>query len=136
MNDRASALKDFLASSPFADTLGIRCDVLGDEMTATLPFSETLIGNAAIRAIHGGAIGSFLELTAMAQVYLLTDLDTPPKTINLTVDYLRSARAEDLYARAHVTKLGRRVANVRCEAWQSERGKPVASLHAHFLVGS
>lgn len=136
MTSRADALKSFLDSMPFAKTLGFQCDVRGDEMTAILPFSEQLIGNSAIRAIHGGAIGSFLELTAMAQVFLLTELDSPPKPVNLTVDYLRSGRAEDLYARAIVTKLGRRIANVRCDAWQAERSKPVASLHAHFLVGS
>lgn len=136
MTDRAAALESFVSSMPFASTLGISCKVLGDEMTATLPFSENLIGNSAIRAIHGGAIGSFLELTAMAQVFLLTELEQPPKTINLTVDYMRSARAEDLYARAVVSKLGRRIANVQCDAWQSERNKPVASLHAHFLVGT
>ncbi|MEO1027473.1 MAG: PaaI family thioesterase [Pseudomonadota bacterium] len=136
MTARADALTAFLDGMPFAKTLGISCEVLGDEMTATLPFSEALIGNSAIRAIHGGAIGSFLELTAMAQVFLLTELERPPKTINLTVDYLRSARAEDLYARAVVSKLGRRIANVHCEAWQSERSKPVATLHAHFLVGN
>lgn len=131
---RAEQLQDFLESIPFAQTLGIRCDIHGDEMTSVLPFQERLIGNAAIKALHGGAIGSFLELTAMAQVFLLTDLEYPPKPIDLTIDYLRSGKAEDLFARANVTKLGRRIANVRCDAWQATRSKPVASLHAHFLV--
>ncbi|MEO1404956.1 MAG: PaaI family thioesterase [Pseudomonadota bacterium] len=131
---RAEALHAFLSRAPFAETLGIRCEIHGDEMTAVLPFQEKLIGNAAIRALHGGAIGSFLELTAMAQVFLLTEAERPPKTIDLTIDYLRSGRAEDAYARAYVTKLGRRIANVRCEAWQASRSKPIATLHAHLLV--
>ena len=131
---RAADLEAFLEHTPFARTLGIRCEIHGDEMTAILPFQDKLIGNAAIRALHGGAIGSFLELTAMAQVFLLSDLERPPKPIDLTIDYLRSGRAENAYARAEVTKLGRRIANVRCEAWQASRGKPIATLHAHFLV--
>lgn len=131
---RAADLEAFLARVPIAQTLGMRCDILGDEMTAVLPYQDKLIGNAAIKALHGGAIGTFLELTAMAQVYLLTDLARPPKPINLTIDYLRSGRAEDLYARAHITRLGRHIANVRCEAWQAARNKPIAALHAHFLV--
>lgn len=134
MTTRASELQAFLARMPFVQTLGMRCDIKGDEMTAVLPFQEKLIGSVALKALHGGAIGSFLELTGMAQVFLLTELETPPKPINLTIDYLRSAKAEDLFARATVTKLGRRIANVRVEAWQSDRAKPVASLHAHFLV--
>ena len=133
---RAEALDAFLARTPFAQTLGLRCDIKGDEMTAVMPFQEKLIGNAAIRALHGGAIGAFLELTAMAQLFLVTELERPPKPIDLTIDYLRSAKAEDLYARCKVHKLGRRMANVRVEAWQSDRDKPVAALHAHFLVES
>jgi len=33
-----------------------------------------------------------------------------------------------------VTRHGKRVANVRCEAWQDDRAAPVASAHAIFLV--
>ena len=134
MSARANALHAFLERLPFVKTLGMRCDVKGNEMTAILPYQEKLIGSVALLALHGGAIGSFLELCAMSQVFLNTDLERPPRPINLTIDYLRSAKAEDLYARAHITKLGRRIANVRCEAWQGEREKPVATLHAHFLL--
>ena len=56
------------------------------------------------------------------------------KPINLTIDYLRQARSENLYARAEVTKQGRRIANVHAEAWQAERSRPVATLNAHFLL--
>ncbi|MEM0985513.1 MAG: PaaI family thioesterase [Pseudomonadota bacterium] len=131
---RADDLSAFLTETPFARTLGVICDVRGDEMTAILPYQEKFIGNSAIQALHGGAIGAFLELTAMAQVFLLTELERPPKPIDLTVDYLRSGRASDLYARAIVVKLGSRMATVRAEAWQTERNKPVAMLRAQFLV--
>jgi uncharacterized protein (TIGR00369 family) len=131
---RAEQVSAFLETLPFAATLGMRCEIFGDEMTAVLPFQEKLIGNAAIRALHGGAIGAFLELTAMAQLYLVGDLATPPKPIDLTVDYLRSGRAETLYARASVRKLGSRMSSVHAEAWQTDRDKPVAALRAQFLV--
>jgi len=120
MTDRADALHMFLERIPFVQTLGMVCDIKGNEMTAILPFQDKLIG--------------FLELCAMSQVFLNTELERPPRPINLTIDYLRSAKAEDLYARAYIPKLGRRIANVRCEAWQADRAKPVATLHAHFLV--
>ena len=57
-----------------------------------------------------------------------------PKTITITVDYLRPARAVDTHARGIVTRLGRRVAAVRVEAWQDDRTQIVASAHAHFLI--
>lgn len=131
---RTEDVSAFLEAMPFAVTLGMRCEIFGDEMTAVLPFQEKLIGNAAIRALHGGAIGAFLEMTAMAQLYLVGELSSPPKPIDLTVDYLRSGRADTLYARASVRKLGSRMSSVHAEAWQTDRDKPVASLRAQFLV--
>ena len=119
---------------PFARTLGLQFHIHGDEMTCILPFQDKLIGNVAIGALHGGAIGAFLELTAMAQLYLAGDMERPPKPIDLTIDYLRSGRASDLYARANIRKLGSRMASVHAEAWQSDRAKPVAALRAQFLV--
>ena len=135
-NPRADEIDAILKRLPFAQTLGMRCEVLGDEMTAILPFQEKLIGNVAIRALHGGAIASFLELTAMLQVFLVSDMPRPPKPINLTIDYLRQGHAKDLYARAYVLKMGRRMASVRAEAWQENRAEPVTSLMAHFLVAT
>lgn len=132
--NRAEELEAFLGRTPFARYLGMRCDIKGDEMTTLLPFDEKFIGNVAINALHGGCIGSFLELTAMSQIFLSSELSRPPKPINITIDYLRSAKGEDLYARAIVHKLGRRMASVRAEAWQAERDRPVAALQAHFLV--
>ena len=135
-NPRADETDAILKRLPFAQTLGMRCEVLGDEMTAILPFQEKLIGNVAIRALHGGAIASFLELTAMLQVFLVSDMPRPPKPINLTIDYLRQGHAKDLYARAYVLKMGRRMASVRAEAWQENRAEPVTALMAHFLVAA
>ena len=133
---RAAQVEAFLTRTPFAKTLGMRCDIRGDEMTAILPFQKKLIGNFTIQALHGGAISSFLELTAVAHVFLVSDLQQPPKPINVTVDYLRQGHARDLYARASINKLGRRMGSVRVEAWQEERSKPIAALHAHFLVST
>ena len=131
---RGARLEQILAGVPIVQTLGMRCDIKGDDMTAVLPFQDKLIGNFTIKALHGGAIGTFLEMTAMAQLFLDSDVERPARTINITVDYLRQGRAEDLYARARVIKLGRRMASVTAEAWQSEKDKPVAALHGHFLL--
>ncbi|MCA8899196.1 MAG: PaaI family thioesterase [Hyphomonas sp.] len=133
---RAEEVEAFIARTPLAQELGIRCEVMGDEMTAILPFQEKLIGNVSIRALHGGAIAAFLELTAQAQVFLVTEhLTHPPRPINLTIDYLRQGHAKETYARASITKMGRRMCSVQAVAWQDERAKPVTSLMAHFMVG-
>ena len=131
---RNEMLQDLLVRVPIVQTLGMRCDVKGDDMTAILPFNNKLIGNFSLKALHGGAIGTFLELTAMAQLFLESDVEKLPRTINITVDYLRRGRAENLFARAYIVKMGRRMSSVRVEAWQAERSKVVAAMQGHFLL--
>ena len=56
------------------------------------------------------------------------------KPVDVTVEYMRSGRPVDTYARASIKRMGRRVANVHVEAWQDARGAPIAALHGHFLL--
>lgn len=135
MDDTAiQSLDAFLQRVPYVRFLGMRVELAGDEMTAVLPFSQHLIGNPMLPAIHGGAIGAFLELTALAQLALAEPAHRVPKTIDITIEYLRSAGPKDIYARAILRKVGRRVANVQVEAWQESRAKPIAGLTGHFLL--
>jgi uncharacterized protein (TIGR00369 family) len=130
-NDR---LQGFLASVPYIRFLGMRCELAGDEMTAILPFAPHLIGNTMLPALHGGVIGAFLEMTALCQLAVREPLRRQPKTIDVTIEYLRPGRAQTTYARADVRKIGRRIANVHVEAWQDHRASPVAALRGHFLL--
>ena len=135
MDDAAiQRLDSFLQRVPYVRYLGMRVELAGDEMTAVLPFADHLIGNPMIPALHGGVIGAFLEMTALAQLSLAQPGRRVPKTIDITVEYLRSAKAQETYARAILRKVGRRVANVQVEAWQDSRAQPVAGLTGHFLL--
>ena len=123
-----------LLSSPYVQRLGVRFDEHGDELTGVLPYTEGLVGNPLIPALHGGAIGAFMEITASAGLMAASDLAALPKPIDVAVDYLRPGKPQDVYARAAVTRQGSRVANVRVDAWQDRRSAPIASLHGHFLI--
>ena len=131
---RSQALTDLIARIPYARFLGITIDRRGDEITTTLNFDEKLIGNPVLPALHGGVIGAFMEVTAIAQLAWTMPGAPLPKPIDISVDYLRSGRPMDTFARAIIAKPGRRVANVRVEAWQDERARPIAALHGHFLL--
>jgi acyl-coenzyme A thioesterase PaaI-like protein len=85
-------------------------------------------------ALHGGVIGAFLEITAVVQLVWQIRSEYLPKTVDIGIDYLRSGRPLETYGRAVVTKHGRRVANVRVEAWQEDRQRPIAAAHGHFLL--
>jgi uncharacterized protein (TIGR00369 family) len=127
-------VREVIASIPYARTLGVEAELRGDELTLSLPYKEILIGNPMLPALHGGVVGAFMEFAAVAQIAVAQRFVRLPKTIDIGIDFLRSGRPTATYARARVTKLGRRIANVRVEAWQYERGDPIATLHGHFLV--
>jgi uncharacterized protein (TIGR00369 family) len=127
-------LDAILARIPYARFLGVRVELHGDEMTAVLPFSEHIIGNPSLPALHGGVIGAFMEMTAVLQLSIAEALRRQPKTVDVSIDYLRSGRPQDTYARALIKKAGRRIANVQVEAWQETRAAPIAALRGHFLL--
>ncbi|MCW8836764.1 MAG: PaaI family thioesterase [Rhodospirillales bacterium] len=96
---------------------------------------ESNMGNTLIRAVHGGVVGALIEHAGVMQVMKDTAPEHLPKIINLTVEYLRPCLVdEEAFARGIMVKLGRRIANVRVEVWQSDPERPVAVGHAHFLV--
>ena len=129
-------LKTLFDMVPYAKFLGVQLEMKGDELTAILPYKDSLIGNPLLPALHGGGVGAMMELAAIAQLLLTQGTGKIPKTIDISIDYLRSGRPVETYARAQVTKLGRRIANVRVEAWQYDRADPIAALHGHFLLTS
>jgi acyl-coenzyme A thioesterase PaaI-like protein len=121
---------------PYSKFLGLSARMEGDELITTMKFDPSLIGNPALPALHGGTLGALLESSAIFELLWRAETIVLPKTITLTVDYLRSGQALDTHARSIVTRHGRRVANVRVEAWQTDRATPVATAHAILLVMS
>ena len=134
MSAAQAELDAILARIPYARFLGVRMELHGDEMTGVLPYAEHLIGNPTLPALHGGVIGAFMEMTALLQLSILEDQTRQPRPVDVSIDYLRSGRPTDTFARALIKKVGRRIANVQVEAWQETRGAPIAALHGHFML--
>ncbi len=149
---RDRALAALVGGVPYIAFLGLRFDRRGDELTATLPFDERLIGNPILPALHGGVTAAFLEVAALVELSwsmlweamesgrldaaTLTPETLPrlPKTIDFTVDFLRTGLPRDAYARARVNRSGRRYASVQVEAWQDNRARLFAQATGHFLM--
>lgn len=131
---RESNFDRLIEAIPYARLLGMQCRVDDGRVTFTLPAREQNIGNPTLPALHGGAIGGFMEHAAI--VHLLATMDTPrmPKTIDLTIDYLRAGHYRDCHASCTVTRQGRRVANVMVSCWQEDPSEPITQARAHFLL--
>ena len=126
----------FLAAWPYARFIGMEAMVEGAALTSVLPFSAHLVGNPVIPALHGGVVGGFLELAALAELAASAPDGHAPRTVDITIDYLRPARDSTTYARAEVIKRGRRVVNVQVTAWQESPAAPVATLRGHFVLSA
>ncbi|HYO51257.1 PaaI family thioesterase [Archangium sp.] len=119
---------------PYTRFLGIGVENTTGEVLCRMRYAPMLIGNSAIPALHGGTLGALLESAAIFELLLRTQEERVPKIISITVDFLRSGRPQDTLAKATITRLGRRVANLQVQAWQEDRGKPIASANALFLL--
>ena len=149
---RDAALRALVDGVPYIQYLGVRIDRRGDELTAVLPFDEKLIGNPMLPALHGGVTAAFLEVTAVITLswsYLWEDIESGaldfelpqgpalprlPKTVDFSIDYLRSGLPRDAYARARINRSGRRYASVHVEGWQDNRDRLFAQGTGHFVM--
>ncbi len=149
---RDAALSALVDAVPYIRFLNITFDRRGDELTSVLHFDEKLIGNPFLPAIHGGVTAAFLEVTSVItlnwahlwpkiesgeldpETLAAGNLPRQPKTIDFTVDYLRSGLPRDAYARARVNRAGRRYASVHVEAWQDHKDRLFAQATGHFLI--
>lgn len=133
------ALEQLVCGIPYLRFLGLQVRREGSDLVAVLPFQPMLIGNPLVQALHGGVTAALLEVTA---ILALMDQTGPqgteppavPKTIDLTVDYLRPGLPRDAFAAARIVRAGRRYASVHVEAWQEDRARLFAQGTGHFLL--
>ena len=133
---RSGDLAPLAAAIPAARFLGLGVERSGAELRTRLDYAPHLVGNALLPALHGGTIAALLESAAVFGLLWDTRSRGLPKTISITVEYLRSARPVTTWARTEIIHHGRRVATVRGVAWQDDAAKPVAAATVHLLVRS
>lgn len=119
---------------PYLRFLGFTATVEDGDVIGKMAYADGLIGNASIPALHGGTIGALMESTALLHALYQSETLVLPKIVSVTVDYLRTGRPVDTYARGTITKQGRRVVNVGVQAWQEDASRPIARANTIFLV--
>jgi len=119
---------------PYARFMGIEMRQQDGDILGTMHYRRDLIGNYVLPALHGGSIGALLESTSIFKLLWQDRTVTVPKTINITVQYLRSGKPEDTFARALITRHGRRIANVYATAWQKDEARPIATATGNYLL--
>ena len=119
---------------PYAGLLGILPLGAGEQLSFHLPPNQTNVGNPTLPALHGGAVGGFMEMSAT--LYLLMTMETlkVPRVVDFSIDYVRAGHLIDTYASCEVVRQGRRLVNVQIRAWQQDKSTPIATARAHFLL--
>jgi acyl-coenzyme A thioesterase PaaI-like protein len=131
----------------FNQVLGLKIDTLAaDGVGGHIDMRRELIGHYTHQRLHGGVISASLDamggLAVMAAIGM-RHLDEPPLqrlvrfgklgTIDLRIDYLRPGIGERFELRAHVMRLGSRVATTRMEFLAAD-GKLLSTGSAAYIV--
>lgn len=126
-------------TSPYVEFLGVERMVAPDDQEGQvfrMPFKPALIGNPVLPALHGGVVAGFAETAALLHL-----IDTnpqhstaAPRGVDFAIDYLRSAKPIDTFARCTTVRQGSRVALVQVTVWQDDVNRPIVSARSHCLL--
>jgi uncharacterized protein (TIGR00369 family) len=120
---------------PYVDYLGIlRAAGDAEPPLFRLPYQDKLIGNPELPALHGGVIAGFAETAATLHLIRTLRGAKFPKSIDFSIDYLRSGRPVESFASCEVVRVGSRVALVQVRCWQQTPHEPIAVARGHFLL--
>lgn len=125
--------------SPYVDFLALQHFPSGDPQVGDLfkmPFHPNLIGNPMLPALHGGVVAGFAESAAVLHLAFRNGITTgpSPRGVDFAIDYLRSARPVDTWARCHTVRQGSRVALVQVNVWQEDPSRPIVTARSHCLL--
>ena len=115
----ADKVEQEFRTSPYHEFLGLefRSNEPGTA-AIDMPFREELVSDPDVPYLHGGVIGALLDIAGDYAVAAQLGRGVP--TIDMRVDFLKTAGREPLVARARVIKLGRAVAIADAEAFNAQ----------------
>ncbi|MCB1384690.1 MAG: hypothetical protein KDJ80_02020 [Nitratireductor sp.] len=100
-------------------------------------FQEHHLGNPLIRSVHGGVVGALMEHAAIRSLeYALAEkgLGARVGVVTTAIDYMRVTKDADLFARARIERIARRVAFLSVHCWQDGEDMPVARCNSTLRI--
>ncbi len=136
MMDKVNIARQFIQAIPHARDLGLELLTLEDGVSViSMPYDKKLVGNPATGVIHGGAVSALMDTCSGAAVMCHPTGPAGTATIDLRIDYMRSAKPGDtITATATCYHMTRSVAFVRVTAVDSDTDNPVATATGAFTV--
>ena len=135
-NHRTKIARQFIAAIPHAKVLGMDLTQIGDARAEiTMPYDVRLVGDPETGVIHGGAVSALMDTCCGAAVMVHPEAPIATATLDLRIDYMRSATPGDqITTRAECYHIARSVAFVRATAYDADFDRPVATATGTFTV--
>ena len=99
-----------------------------------MDYQDIICGNPG--TFHGGALSALLEMAAVATLDAHLGGAGRLVPLNATVEFLRSAGEQRVFASARIIRAGRRLATVKATLWQDSPEKPVSTAIVNIQIAS
>ncbi|MGR3435149.1 MAG: PaaI family thioesterase [Shimia sp.] len=126
----------FIEAIPHAAALGMEIEEIGGGVAVIgMDWAPHLVGDPDTGVIAGGAVSALMDTCGGAAVMSHPSGVAGTATIDLRIDYMRSATpGQRVVARAECYHVTRSVAFVRAQAWDDDAQNPVAAASGAFTV--
>lgn len=124
---------------PHCHAMGMKLLEIGaGSASVGLPYDERFVGEPETGVLHGGAISAVMDTCCGAAVMSHPKVMGATATIDLRIEYLRSATpGEQIITRAECYHVTRSVAFVRATAYDEDESRPpVATASGTFMVSA
>ncbi len=137
MAEEMMSVERFIEVLPHAKALGMHLDSIGSgEAVLGMDYADHLVGDPVTGVVHGGAVSALLDTCCGAAVMSHPSNLAGTATIDLRIEYLRSATpGQRITAHATCYHVTRSVAFVRARALDEDADRPVAMATGTFTVG-
>lgn len=134
--DKTDFARQFMKQIPHSRELGMTvADVGPGTAEMTMAYNDRLVGDPKTGVIHGGAVSALMDTCCGTAVVAHPDVPGPTATIDLRIDYMRSATpGQTITARAECYHVTRSVAFVRATTYDEDFDRPVAAATGTFTV--
>ncbi len=135
--DLENMARVFVEGLPHGRALGMKLSVIEPGAAEIeMPYAEHLIGDPQTGVIAGGAVSALMDTCCGVAVSSHPDHRSTTATLNLRIDYMRSATpGQTITTRAECYNVTRSVAFVRATAYDEDRDRPVATATGSFTAG-
>lgn len=130
----AEKLQERLLANKFNAWMGLKVLALDEErIEIGMTWREEMISNPQARITHGGILGALVDVAA--DFMIAAKMGAPAPTVDMRVDYHKTAAPGDLKAVGRIVRLGGTVSTAEATIYDSE-GAVVASGRGVYFTGA